>query len=144
MIGIVADTSPERSAQMAKIRGKNTKPEKRVRVALFAAGLRYRLQDAKLPGRPDIVFKSRRTAIFVHGCFWHRHDGCAATRTPKTRRKWWEEKFASNIARDKRNLAALRHIGWKVFIIWECETKDAAKVARLVKKIRRMPKLQAA
>lgn len=126
---------------MARVKGKDTKPEKRVRAALFSSGLRYRLQGSALPGRPDIVLKSRKIAIFVHGCFWHRHKGCASTRTPKSRQIWWEEKFKSNVARDKRNIAALRRLGWKVLIIWECETKDATKLERLVTKVKRLPKI---
>ncbi|MFC7477941.1 very short patch repair endonuclease [Dankookia sp. GCM10030260] len=132
---------PARSAQMALVRGKDTKPELRVRRALHAAGLRYRLQDKRLPGRPDLVFPSRRTVIFVHGCFWHRdpNPACPFTRTPKTRLEFWEGKFAENTARDARNEAALAADGWKVFVVWECETKDAARLARLVEEIRAEP-----
>lgn len=118
------DVDPARSAQMALVRGQDTKPEMRVRKALHAAGLRYRLHDKKLPGSPDLVFPSRRIALFVHGCFWHRHPGCAAARLPKSHQEFWAAKLAGNVERDKRNHAALESAGWKVIVIWECETRD--------------------
>ncbi|NVN37729.1 very short patch repair endonuclease [Komagataeibacter swingsii] len=116
--------SPERSAQMALVKGKNTKPELRVRRALHAAGFRYRLHDKSLPGHPDIVFRSRKTVIFVHGCFWHRHSdpNCKLARLPKSRLEFWEPKLDANAARDRRNKALLEEAGWKVITIWECQT----------------------
>lgn len=127
---------PARSAQMALVRGRDTKPEMRVRKAIHAAGLRYRLHDRRLPGAPDVVFPSRRVALFVHGCFWHRHPGCSAARLPKSRLEFWEPKLTGNVERDKRNRAALESAGWEVMVIWECETRDPKMIARLVKSIK--------
>lgn len=123
-----------RSRMMSGIRGKNTKPELTVRSFLHRAGLRFRLH-AKLPGKPDLVLPKYRTAVFVHGCFWHRHKGCPKTTSPQTRHGWWAEKFESNIARDRRNVIALRKLGWRVMTIWECETQKPHKLERLAKKI---------
>ena len=124
---------PARSALMAKVRGRNTGPEMTVRRLLFANGYRYRLHAGDLPGRPDIVFRRRRKAIFVHGCFWHRHAGCARATTPKVRRAFWLEKFDRNRERDARNESALRAEGWSVLTVWECETADRdALAARLI------------
>ncbi len=125
-----------RSAQMALIRCKDTKPEMRVRQALHAAGLRYRLHDHRLPGTPDLVFPSRRVALFVHGCFWHRHPGCSAARLPKSRLDFWEPKLTGNAARDRKQHAALEALGWIVFVIWECETRNSVKLADLAAQIR--------
>ena len=118
----------ERSARMALVRNRDTKPELRVRRFLHAAGLRYRLQQRVLRTRPDLVFPARRTAVFVHGCIWHRHSdpACPLTRTPKTRVAFWEAKFAENMARDKRQRAALEAAGWRVLTIWECQMRDEA------------------
>lgn len=117
---------------MARVRSKDTRPEYRVRRALWRAGLRYRLHVGKLPGRPDIVFPSRRVVVFVHGCFWHGHSGCPRHRIPKTRVEWWREKILGNMARDKRNADALVALGWNVLTIWECETEDSTALAKLV------------
>ena len=123
---------PVRSATMAKVGSKDTKPEMIVRRQLFSSGYRYRLHARDLPGRPDIVFRKSRKAIFVHGCFWHRHDGCKRATTPKTRQAYWQGKFDRNKARDARNERALSAIGWNTLVVWECETKDAeALSARL-------------
>lgn len=127
---------PARSAQMARVRGRDTKPEMRVRKELHAAGLRYRLHDRRLPGVPDLVFPSRRIALFVHGCFWHRHPGCAAARMPTSRLEFWGPKLAGNFERDKRNRAALKAAGWEVKVILECETRDPEIVARLANAIK--------
>lgn len=124
--------SPEkRSALMARIRGRDTGPERKVRSLLHALGYRFRLQARNLPGRPDIVFHGRRTAIFVHGCFWHRHD-CGLAYTPKTRKNFWLRKFAANVARDRRVEEELVQADWKLVTIWECEIRDLAALrARL-------------
>jgi len=94
-----------------------------VRRALHAMGKRFRLFRRDLPGRPDIVLPRYRIALFVHGCFWHRHEGCRLSSTPKTRIEFWNDKFVTNIARDARNVAELRALGWRVGVIWECETR---------------------
>jgi len=121
---------------MALIRGRDTKPELRVRRALHAAGLRYVLHDRRLPGVPDLVFPSRRIALFVHGCFWHQHPSCKAARMPKSRLDFWKPKLDGNVARDKRQRAKLRRMGWSVMVIWECETRDQMVLANLVQRIR--------
>jgi DNA mismatch endonuclease, patch repair protein len=122
---------PARSAQMALIRHKDTKPELRVRKALHAAGLRYRLHDQRLPGRPDITFPSRKVAVFVHGCFFHQHPGCSRARMPKSRREFWEPKLQGNAQRDRRTRMKLQDEGWTVFVIWECETERSEHVDQL-------------
>lgn len=126
---------------MSRVKGRDTRPEWSVRRALHAAGLRYRLQARDLPGRPDIVFRSRGIAIFVHGCFWHRHDdpNCRLTRTPKSRVSFWETKFADNEARDARNKAELEAAGWTVLTIWECELRDGAALDALIETVRSAP-----
>ena len=126
----------QRSELMSRIRSKDTKPEMRVRRLLHGMGYRYRLHAKELPGRPDLVFRPRRKVIFVHGCFWHRHDGCARATTPKTRTSYWEDKFRKNVARDRRNLLELTGLGWDAIVVWECETRElerlAAKLARFL------------
>ena len=117
------DVSPERSRNMAAIRGKNTAPELAVRRILHAMGLRFRLHRKDLPGRPDIVLPRHRTVVFVHGCFWHRHEGCSYTTTPKTRQEFWQAKFDGNVARDRRNQADLVQLSWRVLVVWECELR---------------------
>jgi DNA mismatch endonuclease (patch repair protein) len=113
---------------MARIRNRDTKPEMRVRRILHAAGLRYRLHGKTLPGKPDLVFAGRRTVIFVHGCFWHMHECRYGKATPATNKSFWTEKRRSNAERDKRNRAHLQAAGWRVFEIWECETRDPEKL----------------
>ena len=113
-----------RSRMMAGIRGKDTKPELRLRKALFARGFRYRLHDKSLPGKPDIVLRKHNTVIQVHGCFWHRHEGCRYATIPATRPEFWKKKFADNVARDRRNDVRLRELGWTVVTVWECEIRD--------------------
>lgn len=114
--------SPERrSANMARIRGKDTGPELAVRRMLHAAGYRFRLHRRDLPGTPDIVFPSRRKAVFVHGCFFHGHAGCRLAVTPSTRREFWSAKIGRNRDRDRLNVAALEDAGWAVAVVWECE-----------------------
>ena len=134
-------SSPERSALLARVRSKDTKPEIIVRRVLHSLGFRYSLHRRDLPGTPDIVFIGRKKAIFVHGCFWHRHDGCSRTTTPKTRTSFWEEKFNKNVVRDRINLTKLGDLGWDTMVVWECETKDTKALAlRLVKFIERKSK----
>jgi len=107
---------------MARVRGKDTEPEMRVRRLTHALGFRFRLHRRDLPGSPDLVFASRRKVVFVHGCFWHRHSGCKRTTSPKTRPEYWQAKFRDNISRDERVQRQLHELGWDVLVIWECET----------------------
>lgn len=111
---------PTRSRMMAGIRGANTKPEIGLRRALHRHGFRFRLHDTRLPGRPDIVLPRYRAVIFVHGCFWHRHQGCHWCTTPTSRSDFWNAKFRSNVERDKRHLRSLQESGWRVATVWEC------------------------
>lgn len=112
-----------RSKMMSAIRGKNTVPEMVVRRFLHARGYRYRLHRKDLPGKPDLVLTRLKVCIFVHGCFWHRHPGCALATSPKTRPEFWSEKFQKNVERDLANIEALKTAGWNVLIIWECQLK---------------------
>jgi DNA mismatch endonuclease (patch repair protein) len=128
----VADKlDPERrSANMARVRGKDTNPEMRVRRVANRMGLRFRLHRKDLPGKPDLVFPKHRLAVFVHGCFWHRHPGCARASMPSTRVEFWRAKFDANVIRDARQQAALDALGWKVLVLWECGVKEDAKIER--------------
>jgi DNA mismatch endonuclease (patch repair protein) len=117
---------------MSRIRDRDTTPERIVRSALHSVGYRFRLHPSQLPGRPDIVLPKHRTAIFVHGCFWHRHKNCRFAYTPKSRVAFWSEKFRRNVERDHENKAALRKLGWRVVTVWECE---AASPGRWIQKI---------
>lgn len=126
-------TAAARSALMAKVTSKNTSPELSVRRLAFSMGYRYRLHRRHLPGSPDIVFPSRRRVIFVHGCFWHRHQGCAKAGLPKSRTDFWSTKFARNVERDAKAVAALGEAGWSVLIIWQCEMRDEQVVRNTLK-----------
>jgi DNA mismatch endonuclease, patch repair protein len=117
-----------RSTLMGRIRGRDTGPEMTVRRLLHAMGYRFRLHARDLPGKPDIVFRSRRLALFVHGCFWHRHD-CGLAYVPKTRAEFWERKFDGNVARDRRTKHELEVAGWRVVTVWECQLGDLASLA---------------
>jgi DNA mismatch endonuclease (patch repair protein) len=110
-----------RRALMQRVKVKNSAPEMAVRRALHALGYRYRLHDTKLPGRPDLVFPSRKVVVFVHGCFWHQHQGCRKATIPATRREFWRKKLEGNVARDARQASALSAAGWMVHPVWECE-----------------------
>lgn len=124
----------KRSEMMAAVRGKHTAPEMMVRKAAHRLGLRFRLHRRDLPGRPDLVLKKWNTAIFVNGCFWHRHLGCARTTTPKSNIDFWKKKFRDNKRRDAQNYGRLSALGWTVLIIWECEVRtleDAAATLKL-------------
>lgn len=112
-----------RSFNMSQVKGKDTKPELLVRKFLFANGLRYRLYDKKLPGRPDIVLPKYKTVIFIHGCFWHGHEYCKYSALPKTRTEFWSEKIEGNKKRDKENIKQLKSKGWNVLIVYGCELK---------------------
>ncbi|HMG50232.1 MAG TPA: DNA mismatch endonuclease Vsr [Inquilinus sp.] len=129
--GMVDRLTPERrSWLMARIRGKDTLPERRTRSVAHAMGLRFRLHRRDLPGTPDLVLPKRRVALFVHGCFWHQHPGCRKARQPQTRPDYWAAKFQANAERDVRTAAALEARGWRVVILWECETEDAEGLRR--------------
>ena len=114
----------KRSEMMSGIKGKDTKPEIATRKMMYKMGLRYRLHRKDLPGKPDIVLGTIKLAIFVHGCFWHRHNQCKYSYSPKTRVNFWEKKFNDNVKRDINNRLALEELGWKSAVIWECQTKD--------------------
>lgn len=121
---------------MAKIRGKNTKPELLVRSMLHRAGYRFSLHRKDLPGKPDIVLRKYKTVIFVHGCFWHRHKNCKTATTPKSNVEFWQAKFDRNVANDKKHTRELRKLGWHVITVWECELKNPEKVlAKLQRKL---------
>ena len=117
-------TPEQRSWIMSRVSAKDTKPEIAVRSMLHRMGFRFRLHDPRLAGRPDIVLRRHRTAIFVHGCFWHRHRGCKKATTPETRRDFWIRKFEKNIERDRKNYDQLEVQGWRVLVIWQCELED--------------------
>lgn len=125
-----------RSRMMSGIRGKNTRPEMLVRRLLHAMGYRYRLHAGELPGKPDIVFRRRRIAIFVHGCFWHRHADpeCRLARMPKSRVDFWQPKLEGNKARDEANVAALEAMGWKVLLVWECQLRDREQLGNMLRR----------
>lgn len=127
-------SSAKRSQMMSGIRGKNTKPEITARKFLHQKGLRFRLH-AKLPGKPDLTFPKYKTVVFVHGCFWHRHHGCRFSTTPKNNSDFWLKKFAANVERDIRATAQLEELGWRVFVVWECQL-DPPRLEHLASKIR--------
>ena len=121
------EVSEQRSRNMSAIKSKNTKPEIAVRKLLHSMGYRFRLHRKDLPGSPDIVLPKYKTVIFVHGCFWHRHNNCKYATTPKTRKEFWENKFEENVKRDNLNQANLSLKGWKIIILWECQLKEDMK-----------------
>lgn len=130
-------TKDGRSAVMSRVRGKDTKPEWILRCGLHRLGFRYTLKNGHLPGSPDIVLPKYGAAIFVHGCFWHRHAGCKDSSTPKTNPEFWQSKFRENTARDRRVVRQLRSLGWRVLVVWECEltrrtTRTVGEVAQWV------------
>lgn len=118
-----------RSRMMSGIRGKNTKPELALRRALHARGFRFRLHSKKVHGRPDLVLPKYRAVVFVHGCFWHQHEGCRYATTPATRSEFWQAKFAANVARDNSVRGALLDEGWRVATIWECALRKPKQIS---------------
>lgn len=125
----------QRSFNMSRIRGRDTSPELVVRSFLHGLGFRYRLHDRRLPGRPDLVFSSRRVAVFVHGCFWHRHANCRYATTPSSNSAFWAKKFQENVTRDQRARINLEAIGWRVLVIWECEVRKPSKLLALARRL---------
>ena len=125
-----------RSWNMSRIRSKNTAPEKVVRSYLHRHGFRFRLHSGNLPGKPDILLPKYKTVIFVHGCFWHRHEGCKYAYRPKTRKSFWKKKFYDNVRRFTQVKSNLEEIGWKVLVIWECQINNTSlkEVISLLKK----------
>jgi len=123
-------TPEHRSWNMSRIRSADTKPELIVRSLLHRMGYRFRLHQKNLPGKPDIVLPKYKTVIFVHGCFWHRHEECKYAYMPKSRRKFWNDKFKANIERDKTVKQQLKNFGWKVNIVWECELSDVKTIEK--------------
>lgn len=129
-------TPSQRSENMKRIKSRDMKPELAVRSLVHCMGYRFRLHGRDLPGRPDLVFRPRRKVIFVHGCFWHRHDdpACSDARLPKSNQEYWTAKLDRNKERDAANIALLRKSGWKALVIWECELRRQSAVERRVRK----------
>jgi DNA mismatch endonuclease (patch repair protein) len=129
---MIDSVSPERRSEiMSLVRARDTGPEMKVRRLVHRMGFRYRLHVGALPGHPDLAFPSRRKVIFVHGCFWHAHRGCKLARIPKSRVEFWENKIAGNRERDRRNRRRLAKMGWRLLVIWECETGKIDLAARI-------------
>jgi DNA mismatch endonuclease (patch repair protein) len=131
-------TPAQRSAVMARIRGKDTAPELAVRSLLRRMGYRFRVHRRDLPGSPDIVLSGRGVVVFVHGCFWHRHRGCRHAATPASRARFWRLKFERNVERDARNRVALRRLGWRVITVWECEISGSDQPSALAARLKRL------
>lgn len=121
----------QRHYNMSRIRSKDTKPEEIVRKYLFSKGLRFRKNDRRYPGHPDVVLPKYKTVVFVNGCFWHRHEGCRYASTPATNREFWNQKFERNVERDAQEQKELREMGWNVIVVWECELKKPPEKRRL-------------
>lgn len=138
-------TPEKRSWNMSRIKGKDTKIEVEVRKYLFSKGYRFRKNDKRYPGKPDIVLPKYHVAIFVHGCFWHRHEGCKDATTPKTRTEFWLEKFDKNVKNDQIKQEKIRELGWKVIVIWECELKWSFQetMDKVEKELTRKPFIEA-
>ncbi len=132
-------STEQRSDNMRRVKGKNTKPEHLVRQTLHALGLRFRLHRRDLPGSPDIVLPSRRLAIFVHGCFWHRHQGCRRATMPNVRREFWQAKFTRTMERDAEASAALHALGWQIEVIWECDLRDVEALRGRLRELTTLP-----
>jgi DNA mismatch endonuclease (patch repair protein) len=128
-------TKEKRSEIMSRIKSKNTKPELAVRKALTSIGLKYRLHNARLPGKPDIILSKMKTVIFINGCFWHQHSNCKRKAVPKSNKEYWENKLRRNVERQCRDIRALKKLGWKVHKIWECQTASESKLASRLSRI---------
>ena len=131
---VLHKVSEQRSRNMSAIKSKNTKPEIAVRKLLHSMGYRFRLHRKDLPGSPDIVLPKYKTVIFVHGCFWHRHENCKYASTPKTRKEFWENKFKANVKRDLEIQEKIKNIGWKYVVIWECEARNIESIEEKIKR----------
>lgn len=133
--GLLVMVPEARSRNMAAIRSKNTKPELLVRSLVHQLGYRFRLHASDLPGRPDVIFRPKKKAIFVHGCFWHQHSkkSCSDSTRPKSNSSYWNAKLELNIERDKHHLKALRKLGWSCLVVWDCETPDTAQLERRIR-----------
>ena len=131
---VMHKVSEQRSRNMSAIKSKNTKPEIKVRKVLHSMGYRFRLHRKDLPGSPDIVLPKYKTVIFVHGCFWHRHENCKYASNPKTRKEFWENKFKTNVKRDKEIQEKIKNIGWKSVVIWECEVRNIESIEEKIKR----------
>ena len=127
-------TAARRSENMRRVKGRNTKPELIVRRIVHGMGFRYRLHGKHLPGKPDLLFTSRRAVIFVHGCYWHQHPGCSRATIPQSNVAFWTDKLARNRKRDADQVRALKTAGWRPLVIWECETKDARRLGQRVRR----------
>ena len=125
-------SATKRSEIMSRVRGTDTSVEIRVRQLLHSLGYRFRLHAHDLPGKPDIVLPKHRSVVFVHGCFWHGHKGCGRAGIPQTNREFWTRKIVGNIDRDKRCIRKLRELGWKVLVVWQCQTKDLTKLEKRI------------
>ncbi|WP_114360523.1 MULTISPECIES: very short patch repair endonuclease [Rhodopseudomonas] len=121
-----------RSWLMSRVKGRDTLPELVVRRAAHSLGLRFRIQQKDLPGKPDLIFPRWRIAIFVHGCFWHRHRGCKKATMPKSRRQFWRTKFERNVARDERVIQELEGCGWRTLVVWQCQTTNLAALKTIL------------
>lgn len=124
---------------MRRIKGKNTKPEMIVRRLLHSMGYRYRLHAKELPGKPDVVFRPQKKAIFVHGCFWHQHSACPNGRLPGSKQEFWKPKLSRNVIRDEKQLDQLEKAGWHVFVVWECQTTDLNELKRSLSHFMKAP-----
>ena len=132
---VIHKVSEQRSRNMSAIKSKNTKPEITLRKLLHSMGYRFRLHRKDLPGSPDIVLPKYKTVIFVHGCFWHRHENCKYASIPKTRKEFWESKFKANVKRDKEIQEKIKNIGWQSVVIWECEIKNKIFLERKLRNL---------
>lgn len=124
----------KRSEVMSKVTAKDTRPEVKIRKHLFSKGFRYRKNDKRFPGKPDIVLPKYKTVIFVHGCFWHHHT-CRAARLPKTNNEFWKDKMQTNVKRDKENQSDLKKLGWKVIVVWQCQIKNRELFEKTMKRV---------
>jgi len=124
----------KRSEVMSKVTAKDTRPEVKVRKFLFSKGFRYRKNDKRFPGKPDIILPKYKTAIFVHGCFWHHHDNCRAAALPQTNYEFWKNKMETNIKRDRKNQKDLKKLGWKILVIWQCQIKNRELFEKTMKR----------